>query len=73
MSKESKPSKKSEQVAEPEPYKHHSVGTYNCEAEGDLDPKRPGVIICCMHDPKTGDWKYPKKGDYAEILKDGKK
>ena len=40
-------------------YKHHKVGDFNCESEVEQD----GEIICCLHNPITGEWKWPKKGD----------
>jgi len=40
-------------------YKHHKVGDFVCESEVEQD----GKIICCLHNPITGDWKWPDKGD----------
>ena len=40
-------------------YKHHKEGDYVCEAEVEQE----GKIICCMHDPIKGLWKWPVKGD----------
>jgi hypothetical protein len=40
-------------------YKHHKVGDFNCESEVEAD----GKIICCLHNPITGEWRWPEKGD----------
>lgn len=40
-------------------YKHHKVGEFTCESEVEQD----GKIICCLHNPINGEWKYPIKGD----------
>ena len=39
-------------------YKHHKVGEFTCEAEVESE----GKIICCLHNPVTGEWKWPEKG-----------
>ena len=41
------------------PYKHHRVGDFTCESEVLQD----GKTICCLHNPKTGAWKWPVKGE----------
>ena len=42
-----------------QPYKHHKVGEFNCESEVIID----GKLTCCLHNPTTGEWKWPTKGD----------
>ena len=39
-------------------YKHHKEGKFTCESEVEEN----GKIICCLHDPITGEWKWPEKG-----------
>ena len=39
-------------------YKHHKVGDFTCEAETEFE----GKIVCCLHNPITGEWKWPEKG-----------
>jgi len=39
-------------------YKHHKVGDFTCESEVEQD----GKVICCLHDPISGKWKWPEKG-----------
>lgn len=38
-------------------YKHHKVGDFNCESEVEVD----GKVVCCLHNPVTGEWKWPDK------------
>ena len=67
MSEELKGKSKSEKVifdttkkVYPVPnYKHHKVGDFTCESEVEQD----GKILCCLHNPVTGAWKYVHRGD----------
>ena len=63
MSEEGKKVKRTEKVYNVNPdisnYKHHKEGRFTCESEVEQD----GKIICCLHDPITGEWKWPVKGD----------
>ena len=38
-------------------YKHHKVGEFTCESEVEVD----GKVTCCLHNPITGEWKWPSK------------
>ena len=40
-------------------YKHHKVGKFTCESEVLSEDNK---LICCLHDPKTGEWKWEEKG-----------
>ena len=39
-------------------YKHHKEGDFVCESEVEVD----GKITCCLHNPITGEWRWPEKG-----------
>lgn len=56
---EDKPSINEDVISNPKAYKHHRVGEFNCESE----VIEKGILVCCLHNPITGEWKFPPKSD----------